>query len=310
MNIDKTIVLIDANNTLYRMFHTKPPKEFMGQRYESAMALLNEVKSIKNSPIVNINGSPEVIVICDAPGKNFRHDFFPEYKLGRKGMPPELKSQENLAHNLLKASGIPCIEQAGIEADDLIGILAKHYESLGFKIVIWANDKDVYQLINENITLFNTDSKKIMDIESTTDKFGVSPKLISSLLAIMGDDKDGIPGLNGIGIKTAAKWLNSFGSIDEIMNNAQNIPGKAGESLKSNIDILPRNLFLTTLRTDFKYLDSLLLQEISNSKANHTELSNLYALCGMKHSHPKEATLTKESMKPIEPNPIQQGMLF
>jgi DNA polymerase-1 len=189
-------------------------------------------------------------VIFDAPGKTFRNDLYADYKAHRPPMADDLRVQIAPLHNLIRAMGLPLIMEPDVEADDVMGALAKHAEKQGFQVIISPGDNDMAQLVNEHITLENTMSNTRMDIQGVIDKFGVTPEQIIDYLALMGDVSDNIPGVPKVGPKTAAKWLNQYGSLENLIAAADEIKGKVGENLRNTIDQLPLSKALTTIKCD------------------------------------------------------------
>jgi DNA polymerase-1 len=189
-------------------------------------------------------------VVFDAPGKTFRHDMYDQYKANRPPMPDDLRVQIEPLHQLIRAMGIPLIMESGVEADDVLGALAQDAAKAGFNVVISTGDKDMAQLVTENITLENTMSNTTMDIAGVVEKFGVKPEQIIDYLALMGDASDNIPGVPKVGPKTAAKWLGIYQTLDNLIENADQIKGKVGESLRENLDQLPLSRDLTTIKCE------------------------------------------------------------
>ena len=182
--------------------------------------------------------------------KHFRHDMYKEYKANRPPMPDELQVQIEPLHDMVRALGLPLISESGVEADDVIGTLAKQASEQGHDVLVSTGDKDMAQLVNNRVTLVNTMTDTKMDTEGVVEKFGVAPHQIIDYLALMGDKSDNIPGVPSVGPKTAAKWLNEYETLDEIVKNAEAIKGKVGEKFRANIDQLPMSVDLTTIRCD------------------------------------------------------------
>jgi DNA polymerase-1 len=191
-------------------------------------------------------------VVFDARGKTFRDDLFAEYKANRPPMPDDLAAQVEPLHALVQALGLPLLQIPGVEADDVIGTLAMQAAAQGMETVISTGDKDMAQLVGPYVTLVNTMSHSVLDREGVKDKFGVPPERIVDLLALMGDSSDNIPGIPKVGPKTAAKWLNSYGSLDALIARADEIKGKVGESLRANLDTLALSRRLATIRCDIE----------------------------------------------------------
>jgi DNA polymerase-1 len=188
-------------------------------------------------------------VIFDAPGKTFRSDLYPEYKAHRPPMDPDLRAQIAPLHQVIRAYGFPLIMVPEVEADDVIGTLATQAAAQR-PVVISTSDKDLAQLVTGQVTLVNTMTDTTLDQAGVREKFGVDPEQIIGLLALTGDSVDNIPGIPKVGPKTAAKWLNQFGSLDHVMARAEEVTGKIGESLRSHLDQLPLSRTLATIKCD------------------------------------------------------------
>ncbi len=206
-------------------------------------------------------------VVFDAKGKTFRHKMYPEYKATRPPMPDELVSQIKPLHELVKAMGFPMIIEPGVEADDVIGVLARQAQQQEMPVLISTGDKDMAQLVNDHVTLINTMNNVLMDEQGVVDKFGVKPDQIIDYLALVGDKSDNVPGVHKVGPKTAVKWLSKYGSLDEIISHADDIGGKVGEYLREALAILPLSRELVTIKLDIplhEKPDTLLLQPADN----------------------------------------------
>ena len=195
-------------------------------------------------------GSP-IIVVFDAKGKTFRNDIYKDYKANRPPMPDDLREQLQPLKEIVRAIGFPLIEIAGVEADDVIATLVKIAKEKKFKTVISSLDKDLMQLVEDPIsTMMNTMTHQIFNEDKVLEKFCVKPSQIRDMLALTGDTSDNIPGVPKVGQKTAAKWLNEYGNIDEIKLNADHIKGVVGENLRSSLGDLDRNVELVSLKND------------------------------------------------------------
>ena len=195
-------------------------------------------------------GSP-IIVVFDAKGKTFRNDIYKEYKANRPPMPDDLREQLQPLKNIVKAIGFPLIEIAGVEADDVIATLVKKAKEKNLKAVISSLDKDLMQLVEDPVsTMMNTMTHQIFNEEKVLEKFGVKPNQIRDMLALTGDTSDNIPGVPKVGQKTAAKWLNEYGDINEIKANADLIKGVVGNNLRNSLGDLDRNVELVSLKYD------------------------------------------------------------
>ncbi len=214
-------------------------------------------------------------VIFDAKGKTFRHQMYSEYKSHRPPMPDELRTQVEPIHEIVKALGLPLLVIDGVEADDVMGTLAHQATLAEHDTLISTGDKDLAQLVNEHVTLINTMNDTLSTPDSVLEKFGVRPDQIIDYLALMGDSADNIPGIPKCGPKTAVKWLSSFGSIDNLIENAPMIGGKIGENLRNNIDQLKLSRELTTIKLDCELPVG--LEDINRQPADLGRLQELFS---------------------------------
>lgn len=215
-----------------------------------------------------------IIVVFDAKGKNFRHDLYPDYKANRPPMPEELRLQIAPIHQIIQAMGFPLLVIPEVEADDVIGTLAYQATQSGVEAIISTGDKDMAQLVSEHVTLINTMDDSKLDRQGVKEKFGVSPEQIIDYLALMGDKVDNIPGVPKCGPKTAVKWLEEFHNLDGVIENADNIKGKIGESLRECLDKLPLSYQLATIKTDVVLPQK--LQEITHKEEDTAALQKLF----------------------------------
>jgi DNA polymerase-1 len=245
MNADKTrpFLLVDGSSYLYRAFHALPP--LTNSRGEPTGAIYGVINMLRS--LLKDYQPHYMAVVFDARGKTFRDDLFAEYKANRPPMPDELVAQIEPLHALVQALGLPLLQVPGVEADDVIGTLATQANQLGMETVISTGDKDMAQLVDEHVTLVNTMSRTVLDRDGVREKFGVPPERIVDLLALMGDSSDNIPGIPKVGPKTAAKWLNAYGSLDAVIARSGEIKGKVGESLRANLDVLELSRQLATI---------------------------------------------------------------
>ena len=212
-------ILVDGSSYLFRAFHGLPPlTNSKGQDTGAIYGVVNMLKSL-----IRQYNPTHMAVIFDAKGKTFRDDIYEEYKANRPPMPEELRSQIEPLHTIIKAMGLPVIVESGVEADDVIGTLACRATEHGIDTLISTGDKDMAQLVNENVTLINTMTNQIMDIEGVNTKFGIPPELVIDFLALKGDKVDNIPGVPGVGDKSAQALLNGIGGISAIYDNLDKI---------------------------------------------------------------------------------------
>ena len=244
----KSLVLVDGSYYLFRAYHAMGRQNLensAGEPTGAIFGVINMLRKIQREFIPDYFG-----VVFDAKGKNHRHDLFPEYKANRPPMPDDLRCQIEPIHNIIRAMGIPLLIIDNVEADDVIGTLAKQAEKQGLETTISTGDKDLAQLVNEQISLLNTMSDVVLDREGVIEKFGVPPERIIDYLSLVGDSVDNVPGVPKVGPKTAAKWLNEYGSLDAIIENAGEIGGKVGESLRDHLENIPLSKELVTLKLD------------------------------------------------------------
>ncbi|HHG8551375.1 TPA: DNA polymerase I [Legionella pneumophila] len=240
------LILIDGSSYFFRAFHALPPlTNSKGQPTGAIYGVANMIKKI-----IKDYQPEEIAVVFDAKGKTFRDEWYPEYKAHRPPMPQELSSQFQPLIQLLQAMGLPLLIIDGVEADDVIGTLAKQATEQGIPLVISTGDKDMAQLVNEHVSLINTMSNYSMDIDGVKAKFGVTPEQIIDYLTLIGDSVDNIPGVEKCGPKTAVKWLTEYQTLDNLLAHANEIGGKIGEYLRASIPHLPLSKKLVTIKTD------------------------------------------------------------
>ncbi|MCX7084233.1 MAG: DNA polymerase I [Methylococcales bacterium] len=244
--MQNSLILIDGSSFLFRAYHAVPP--LSNPKGEPTNAIYGVSNMLRK--LINDYPTDYFTVVFDAPGKTFRNDLYDQYKAHRPPMPDDLRVQIAPLHELIKAMGLPLIMESGVEADDVLGALAQHAAAQGFKVIISTGDKDMAQLVTDKIILENTMSNTRMDRQGVIDKFGVTPEQIIDYLALMGDTSDNIPGVPKVGPKTAAKWLEQYQTLDNLMANADKITGKIGENLRASLDQLPLAKQLTTIKCD------------------------------------------------------------
>lgn len=212
-------ILVDGSSYLFRAFHGLPPlTNSKGQDTGAIYGVVNMLKSL-----IKQYNPTHMAVIFDAKGKTFRDDIYKEYKANRPPMPEELRSQIEPLHAIIRAMGLPVIVESGVEADDVIGTLANHATAKGIDTLISTGDKDMAQLVNEHVTLINTMTNQLMDVDGVNTKFGIPPELVIDFLALKGDKVDNIPGVPGVGDKSAQALLNGIGGIEDIYQNLDKI---------------------------------------------------------------------------------------
>lgn len=241
------LTLIDGSSYLYRAFHALPP--LSNAAGEPTGALFGVVNMLRET----LNAKPDFAAfVIDAPGPTFRDELYPEYKANRAPMPDDLRVQVDPMLEIVAALGFPILRVPGVEADDVIGTLATQAAAEGIDVEISTGDKDFAQLVGPQVLLVNTMSRTRMGRASVLEKFGVPPERIVDYLALMGDSIDNIPGVPKCGPKTAAKWLNEYGSLEAVIAHADDVKGKIGENLRAALPQLPLSHQLATIKTDVK----------------------------------------------------------
>ena len=266
------IFVIDGSSYLYRAYHAMPPlSTSSGQPTGAVKGVTNMLMNLKKDS----EGSP-IIVVFDAKGKTFRSDIYSEYKANRPPMPNDLRDQLEPVKSICRAIGFPLIEIEGVEADDVIATISKMAKRAKYKCVISSLDKDLMQLVEDpHISMMDTMKHKIFNEESVFEKFGVKPNQIRDLLALVGDSSDNIPGVPKVGQKTAAKWLNQYGDLNSIKENAESIKGVVGENLRNALDDLDRNLELVSLKNDVEINQT--FESLLAPNPNDDELNKIFA---------------------------------
>ena len=265
------LVLVDGSSYLFRAYYALP--DLTTKAGEPTGAIRGVISMIRKLA-KDYPGSP-VAVVFDAPGKTFRDDMYSEYKANRSSMPDDLREQIQPIHDLIRAMGLPLVCIEGVEADDVIGTYATMATEQKRDTVISTGDKDMAQLVSEHVTLVNTMTDTHMDRQGVVDKFGVTPEQIVDYLALMGDSVDNIPGVPKVGPKTAAKWLNEFGTLDELMQRADEIKGKIGENLRNSLDQLPLSKALTQIKCDVSL--PLSLEQLQPTEPDQVHLRDAFA---------------------------------
>jgi DNA polymerase-1 len=240
------LVLVDGSSYLYRAFHAIPPLSTKaGEPTNAVLGVVNMLYKLLDEE------KPErMAVVFDAPGKTFRDDLYAEYKADRAPMPDELRAQVEPLLEAIRGMGICLLRVDGVEADDVIGTLARQATAAGFRTVISTGDKDLAQLVDEHVTLVNTMDNTTLDRERVIRKFGVAPEQVVDYLALVGDSIDNIPGIPGVGPKTAVKWLQQYGNVETLKAKAGEIGGKIGDRLRDGLRTLDLSKELATIRCD------------------------------------------------------------
>ena len=264
------LVLVDGSSYLYRAFHALPPlTTSTGQPVGAIRGVISMLNKLADS-----TGAERMVVVFDASGKTFRDDMYAEYKANREKMPDELREQIEPLHSIIRALGFPLLAVPGVEADDVIGTLAKQAEAAGEEVLISTGDKDLAQLVTDQVTLVNTMSDSILTPIGVEEKFGVPPERMIDFLALTGDSVDNVPGIPKCGLKTAAKWLHAYGSLDGVVESAESIGGKIGETLREHLHVLPLSKALVTIKTDCELPVG--LEQLARSAPDLEQLTALY----------------------------------
>jgi len=278
-NMDTTtpLILVDGSSYLYRAYHALPPlTNSKGKPTGAVKGVINMMRRLQKDYPDSTH-----VVVFDAKGKTFRDDIYPEYKANRPPMPDDLREQIAPIHQIVEAMGMPMLIIDGVEADDVIGTLAVQATAAKQAVVISTGDKDIAQLVNEHITLINTMNNSVMDREGVIEKFGIPPELIIDYLALIGDKSDNIPGVPGVGEKTALGLLQGLGSLDDIYANLDDVAGLAFRGAKTmspklvdNRELAYLSYELATIKTDVDM--PLHLSELKNGEPDKAALLSLF----------------------------------
>ncbi|AVP99730.1 DNA polymerase I [Ahniella affigens] len=268
--MSKRLILIDGSAYLFRAFHALPPlSNVHGEPTGALFGVVNMLRS-------HLAQKPDYLAfVMDPGGKNFRHELYPEYKANRPPMPDELRAQIEPMLAIVRALGIPVVREPKVEADDVIGTLARQAESHDLKVTISTGDKDLAQLVDERVELVNTMTGSRMNAAGVVEKFGVRPDQIVDFLALMGDKVDNIPGVDKCGEKTAAKWLNQYDSLVNLTDHAHEITGKIGENLRAALPKLPLSQELARIRCDLPL--PMTVESLTRQPPDVDALKTLYA---------------------------------
>lgn len=272
------VVLVDGSAYLYRAFHVmarqnRPLNAPDGMPTGAIYVVVNMLRKLV------AHYKPDIMVaVFDASGKTFRDDLYPDYKATRDAMPDDMRVQIEPLHALIRATGMPLLAVEGVEADDVIGTLCIEATKAGFDTVVSTGDKDMAQLVDQHVTLVNTMTDTVLDVDGVVEKFGVTPDQIVDYLALVGDTADNIPGVPSCGPKTAAKWLATHGDLETIMANADSVKGKIGEKLRDSLEHLPLSRRLTRIVTDVPL--PMPLADMRLGEADREALAALYERLG------------------------------
>ena len=248
--VSPTLLLVDGSSYLYRAFHAMPdlravPGDPTSAATGAIRGMINMMRSLRKE-------MPCFYAACvfDAKGPTFRETLYPEYKAHRAPMPDDLRSQIAPIHEVVRLLGWPVLDVSGVEADDVIGTLARLAAAQGIEVIISSGDKDLSQLVTPHITVIDTMNGKRRDVAGVQAEFGVPPEQMIDYQTLVGDPVDNVPGVKKVGPKTAAKWLQEYGSLDALLAQADAIKGVAGENLRAAREWLPTGRALVTIKTD------------------------------------------------------------
>ncbi|MFI4938264.1 MAG: DNA polymerase I [Candidatus Berkiellales bacterium] len=293
----KKLVLVDGSSYLFRAYHALPPlTTSTGMPTGALYGVLNMLRKLLNDEKPDYFG-----VVFDTKSKNFRHEIYPAYKANRPEMPDELAVQIEPLHTMIKAMGLPLIAIEGVEADDVLATLAHRATEQKIKTIISTGDKDLAQLVDEHITLVNTMNGNVLDENNVMAKFGVRADQIVDYLTLMGDPVDNVPGVPKVGPKTAAKWLEEYDNLDNLIRHADDIKGKVGENLREHLSELPLGKKLVTVQRDVAL--PIAAKDLLLQPADKTQLKELYQKYELKswlRELDKETTPSTETAASIE----------
>jgi len=309
MSESAPLILVDGSSYLYRAFHALPPlATSKGQPTGAVRGVVSMLRKLRDQ-----HPDSNIVVVFDAKGKTFRDDMYPEYKAQRPPMPDEMREQIEPLHDCVRALGFPMIIHPGVEADDVMGTLAVQAAAQGQKSIISTGDKDMAQLVNDHITLVNTMSESTYDRQGVIDKFGVPPELIIDYLAIIGDSSDNIPGVPGVGPKSATPMLNAIGGLKDIYDNLEAIreldfrgAKKMPEKLAEHREQAFMSYDLATIKTDIELEET--SADLVNREPDQAKLKTLYAELEFK-SWLKDLDAPKAADKPAKTTttkPVEQ----
>ncbi|MGS0727759.1 5'-3' exonuclease, partial [Shewanella sp. 0m-11] len=274
---DNPLILVDGSSYLYRAYYAPP--HLTNSKGEATGAVYGVINMLRS--LINQYKPSQMAVVFDAKGKTFRNDMYSEYKAQRPPMPDDLRNQIEPLHRIIKALGLPLVCISGVEADDVIGTIATQASKEGRAVLISTGDKDMAQLVDDNVTLINTMTNTIMGPTEVTEKFGVGPELIIDLLALQGDKADNIPGLPGVGEKTALAMLTGAGSVEQILAAPEKMPElgfRGSKTMPAKIiehaDMLKLSYELATIKLDVELEQD--WHQLSIEPANKDELIKCY----------------------------------
>jgi len=274
--VSKTLLLVDGSSYLYRAFHALPDlRNPQGEPTGAIYGVLNMLKRLASDYRADY-----LACVFDAKGKTFRDELYPEYKANRPPMPDDLGAQIAPLKDAIAALGWPLVEIEGVEADDVIGTLARQAGEQGIDTIVSTGDKDLAQLVDGHVTLVNTMTNEKLDVAGVRTKFGVPPERIADYLALVGDTVDNVPGVEKVGPKTAAKWIDRYGSLDAVIAHSDEIAGVVGENLRKARDWLPKARELVTVKCDVPL--PVTVANLGPRERNRAILTDLFRRFGFK----------------------------
>ncbi|MDB5912022.1 MAG: polA, partial [Ramlibacter sp.] len=309
----KVLLLVDGSSYLYRAFHAMPdlravPGDPTSPATGAIRGMINMMQKLRRDVRADY-----AACVFDAPGGTFRDEIYPEYKATRNPMPPDLRTQIEAIHEVVRLLGWKVLNVPGVEADDVIGTLACMGTQHGMQTIISSGDKDLSQLVNENVTVIDTMNDRRRDVKGVEAEFGVPPSLMVDYQTLVGDAVDNVPGVDKVGPKTAVKLLLEYGSLDNLVANADKVKGAVGENLRKALDWLPKGRALLTIRKDCDLKDHIpgvpSLEDIAVLGQDVEKLKEFYDRYGFKglvkqletHDVPPELIEEQRSKKKVGP---------
>jgi DNA polymerase-1 len=288
----KKLVLVDGSSYLFRAYHGLPQLSSpTGHPTGAIYGVLNMLRKL-----IRDEQPDRVAVVFDAKGKTFRNDIYPEYKANRPPMPDDLRVQIEPLHQIIRAQGFPLVSIEGVEADDVIGTMSCQATEQGYQVLISTGDKDMAQLVNENVRLINTMNNHFMDEVAVVDKFQVRADQIVDYLALMGDSSDNIPGVPKVGPKTAARWIGEYGDLKAVMAHADEFKGKVGEYLRESLGFLPMSYELATIKLDCD--TGVSIDELKQQEVDPAVLAAYYREFGFTRWYDESGPKASDAAKP------------
>lgn len=309
MNSRPLFLLVDGSSYFYRAFHALPPlTNSKGQATGAIYGVTNMLKRLLKDHVTE-----HMVVVFDAKGENFRHKLYNQYKAHRPPMPDDLSSQFEPLLQLIDALGLPIIIEPNVEADDVIATLAQQAQTAGFDVIISTGDKDLAQLVNDHTILINTMTQTRLDRQAVIEKWGISPEQVVDYLSLIGDKVDNIPGIAGVGPKTAAQWLKQYSSLENLLAHADEIKGKAGNLLRASFEQCRLAQQLASLKHDLSLnitLEDLRLSPLKEEKwIEWLKILEFKSwLKAIENKNDKQPSLSPSQKNKPDCPPFQQGL--